>query len=753
MPTKRDHTEIYTSEFGQATFDAALDNLVNADSRGHNDSQEYRRMLGKLIDLSERLGQLSQKKDGEEKILTAEELSGLRQMYNDTIHACSEYLSNKFSLKWSGLGRARISCTRELLSIMEKDLALLNSVSEKEKRTLGSILFLSRADEISVDVKEEDYVTVGAASSIRVPLEVTTDTGTQRGFFTEDLKIESAGQMLLSLQMNHQVPGINDYIQLFTTSEGFANKARLETVTPSVEGVEEYMKQNGLSYADLANDEAAFREAITGFFNQSLNGMEDKEAKARQILDQVSVDEAGRKAFLTLILDTRDRYEDIKTANTVSMDRGGDIPARNVAMSRVADLLGVGHVIARARKSRIIDKDGKERAGVFQESADGSDINHLKKDDMLFTLAEHPEQIMNDPEILRQISDLTILDYLCGNDDRHEGNVIFDMQVVDGEPKLIGIKGIDNDRSFGKSGPLDTGNYTVQPGLMPVRKSTADRIKALTDVDIKIACRDLGISDEEITFFMDRVHYAQQVFKENPGIVLEDEAFEGQTLMAGVLKSVPRTLKEKQAEQNHSEQPGQDRKELVYNKARMVTEPQFLKTDITRINVQGLLAQRATLETIMTQLKQSDSKLHWNGSNYEWMFKSLKNVIDEIDFLRSKNYKPEEPLPARLAKRVDVLYRQMRLASAKYLETHRNPGSPMGQTRKNCAAQLYALRPLQDFQPRLKVKEINVDNIAGAQPIPRPEVKKSLRRVKNEAKLKDNDRILNNPILGGDDLH
>ena len=95
---------------------------------------------------------------------------------------------------------------------MEKDLALLNSVSEKEKRTLGSILFLSRADEISVDVKEEDYVTVGAASSIRVPLEVTTDTGTQRGFFTEDLKIESAGQMLLSLQMNHQVPGINDTI-------------------------------------------------------------------------------------------------------------------------------------------------------------------------------------------------------------------------------------------------------------------------------------------------------------------------------------------------------------------------------------------------------------------------------------------------------------------------------------------------------------------------------------------------------------
>ena len=94
----------------------------------------------------------------------------------------------------------------------------------------------------------------------------------------------------------------------------------------------------------------------------------------------------------------------------------------------------------------------------------------------------------------------------------------------------------------------------------------------------------------------------------------------------------------------------------------------------------------------------------------------------------------------------------MRLASAKYLETHRNPGSPMGQTRKNCAAQLYALHPLQDFQPRLKVKEINVDNIAGAQPIPRPEVKKSLRRVKNEAKLKDDDQILNNPILGGDDL-
>ena len=757
------YAKIRTSEFGQTTFDAALDNLVNVDSRGHSNSPAYNHMRGQLIDLSERLGELSRREEGKEKILTAEDLSGLKQMYTDAIQACNEYLSGKYSWKWSGLGRGRISCTRELLSIMEKDLAALNSVSEKENRTLGSILFLSRADEISVDAREEDYTTVGAKSSLRIPLEVTTDTGSQRGFFTEDQKIESAGEMILSLQREHQLLWVDDFLQLYLTGENFPNRARLETLTDSVQKIDDYLKQNGLSYADLAENENFFRAAMTAFFDHSLEGMDNKDAKVQQILDQVSGDAASRRAFTSLVLDTRDRYDYIQTARTVDMDRGGDIPARNVAMTRIADLLGVGHVIAKARKTKIIDKDGKERTGVFQETADGSDINHLKKDDMLYALADDPSQIMNDPEILRQISDLTILDYLCGNDDRHEGNVIFDMQIVDGKPKLVGIKGIDNDRSFGKFGPTDTGNYTLLPGLMPIRKSTADRILALTEDDVKIACKDLGVSDEEISFFMERVQSTQSFLNDemNRELILEDEEFEGQQLMGGVLKNIPRMLadKKKALENNEPElkvisepKAKPEQKELVYNRARMVSEPQFLKTDIKKINLQGLLAHRASLGTIKAELDNSKSFGHWNGSNYEWMVQSMENVIAEIDLLTSKkSISPEGPLPEKYAKRIDVLYRQMRLASAKYLETHRNPKLPMGQKRKSCAAQLYNMRPLQDFQPRLKVKEIALDNIAGAQPIPRPEVKKSLRRVKNEAKLKDNDRIRNNPTLGGDD--
>ena len=64
------YAKIRTSEFGQATFDAALDNLVNVDSRGHSNSPAYNHMRGQLIDLSERLGELSRREEGKEKILT-----------------------------------------------------------------------------------------------------------------------------------------------------------------------------------------------------------------------------------------------------------------------------------------------------------------------------------------------------------------------------------------------------------------------------------------------------------------------------------------------------------------------------------------------------------------------------------------------------------------------------------------------------------------------------------------------------------
>ena len=55
----------------------------------------------------------------------------------------------------------------------------------------------------------------------------------------------------------------------------------------------------------------------------------------------------------------------------------------------------------------------------------------------------------------------------------------------------------------------------------------------------------------------------------------------------------------------------------------------------------------------------------------------------------------------------------MRLAAAKYVAEHRNPGYSRGITRKTCAETLAAKWPLRLGRPEPEVREINADQIAG----------------------------------------
>lgn len=126
------------------------------------------------------------------------------------------------------------------------------------------------------------------------------------------------------------------------------------------------------------------------------------------------------------------------------IEDGRNVANRNIAMSEIADMMGCGSLLARSKPMTLI-KDGKAVEGVFMENVEGKDINSLPINDIMYELTIDD---LNSPQLLHQIADLQILDIVCGNVDRHSGNMIYDMQVVDGKPKIVGIKGIDNDGAF-----------------------------------------------------------------------------------------------------------------------------------------------------------------------------------------------------------------------------------------------------------------------------------------------------------------
>jgi len=94
---------------------------------------------------------------------------------------------------------------------------------------------------------------------------------------------------------------------------------------------------------------------------------------------------------------------------------------------------------------------------------------------------------------LEMIADLQVLDYICGNIDRHGGNLFYQF---DDDGKLIGVQGIDNDSSFGKIVPqTDFVRRMPLPATMgAISKKTADKIMNLSMPELAFSLR--GLIDE-----------------------------------------------------------------------------------------------------------------------------------------------------------------------------------------------------------------------------------------------------------------
>ena len=169
---------------------------------------------------------------------------------------------------------------------------------------------------------------------------------------------------------------------------------------------------------------------------------------------------------------------------------GERLDNRNAAMSAVADLLGIGSAVARADNMRFLNDDGTVVEGSFMDFGKGLDLD-AHPEDAIF-VNDNP---MGDPEtrgrLYRSIADLQVLDSLCLNVDRHEGNLMY---RVDKQGNLIGVQGIDNDSSFGSRRHLKSDICK----LKVVSQSMANKLRDLTPEMLRFTLRGRGLSEEEI---------------------------------------------------------------------------------------------------------------------------------------------------------------------------------------------------------------------------------------------------------------
>jgi hypothetical protein len=174
-------------------------------------------------------------------------------------------------------------------------------------------------------------------------------------------------------------------------------------------------------------------------------------------------------------------------AERLEIGEGQRIDNRNTALSAVAGLLGCSKMVCRSDNMRFIGEDGKVTEGTFMDYAEGVDL--IKKPELFKHVAINPfQKEENRRKLNRQLADCQVLDYLCNNEDRHRGNMTYD---IDQDGQLRGIQLFDNDSTFGLSSKSPK-------KLRVVSQSMAKKLESLTPEMLKFTLRGRGLSEEEL---------------------------------------------------------------------------------------------------------------------------------------------------------------------------------------------------------------------------------------------------------------
>lgn len=203
----------------------------------------------------------------------------------------------------------------------------------------------------------------------------------------------------------------------------------------------------------------------------------------------------------------------------------------------MAELLGVSDVVARSVRMKTL-RDGKETEGIFMEEAEGSDVNRIRdeQDPLLRVTPDGLDQ----PGVFGKIAALQALDFVCGNIDRHSGNLLYRFEEGPQGPRLTSVKGIDNDCSFGELLAKERDGVLE---MVPCRKmralgeNMANRILAVSPAMLKTALKDYPLSETELEAACSRLEQLQTK-------LVEDSAYFAEHPEHGLVQDRIRVLKD-----------------------------------------------------------------------------------------------------------------------------------------------------------------------------------------------------------------
>lgn len=187
---------------------------------------------------------------------------------------------------------------------------------------------------------------------------------------------------------------------------------------------------------------------IYTFMNEKLEqgNLQKQKEKYQDLIEVIETPE-----FDNILLNMTDRAREFSGVEKAMYNENfgklkkGDLDKRHELTSRMAEALGLEHMVAHSERIRMV-RNGKVVEGNFMEFAEGYDVKSGDEEKRK-VLAE---AVLDDPGFQRDANRMEVFDYLCGQGDRHDGNMIYTVGEPgnDGKRRITGFKGIDNDLSF-----------------------------------------------------------------------------------------------------------------------------------------------------------------------------------------------------------------------------------------------------------------------------------------------------------------
>ena len=393
---------------------------------------------------------------------------------------------------------------KELLPLLHNDYMSLEMADNKKPMTLPEII--SRGRTQVVDLGQQPVFEESGNASTRQHIIVENGTEVKEGYFTPTHTFDLQKQ--------------------YETFLDEMDKKCDPVFKPLIENFRKSTALEMLNNKNISFDANLF---------SGLNGMSPEEKKstlesmfysyhwkASNTSDEAFEEAVENPNFLNFseefnngILKIHNEYENYYGKNSLlSLEDGANIDRRNVAMFRMAGILGKPSLVAET-KPMIVIQNGEPIVGTFMAEAYGVDVKKIKANDPVL---KYKTDAFNNPEVFDDIAAMQALDFICGNVDRNPGNFFLRFEPKDAEnAKLVGITLIDNDMSFGNADENSRGleHFVKLSQMGVVGEDFYNALNMMTKQQMELMLSDCKLSQAEIDKAWERKEALQKKIEED----------------------------------------------------------------------------------------------------------------------------------------------------------------------------------------------------------------------------------------------